>query len=178
MTTTTIPPQSPGSELGRPLYPRTQYRAHIGLDSSGSTLDNPYSLQSGYDSIGSVTPTAAILPNSTYRYPYRLHTNLPLASDGNYMFFFCCSSGNGPLPPSTGLNTLASQTSLQPGLASSCITNTEGNGTLGKRQQGHPLKSFSVPAPPPQSAPGTPQQKHIGQLSCELQPPRLPPGLT
>ncbi|KAK6631106.1 hypothetical protein RUM43_014202 [Polyplax serrata] len=137
MTTTTIPPQSPGSELGRPLYPRTQYRAHIGLDSSGSTLDNPYSLQSGYDSIGSVTPTAAILPNSTY------------------------SSGNGPLPPSTGLNTLASQSSLQPGLASSCITNTEGNGTLGKRQQGHPLKSFSVPAPPPQSAPGTPQQKHI-----------------
>jgi len=31
-----------------------------------------------------------------------------------------------------------------------------------KRQQGHPLKSFSVPAPPPQSAPSTPQQKHIG----------------
>ncbi|CAH1731330.1 unnamed protein product [Aphis gossypii] len=30
-----------------------------------------------------------------------------------------------------------------------------------KRQQGHPLKSFSVPAPPPQSAPSTPQQKHI-----------------
>lgn len=31
-----------------------------------------------------------------------------------------------------------------------------------KRPQGHPLKSFSVPAPPPQSAPSTPQQKHIG----------------
>ncbi|VVC27257.1 Hypothetical protein CINCED_3A012217 [Cinara cedri] len=30
-----------------------------------------------------------------------------------------------------------------------------------KRHQGHPLKSFSVPAPPPQSAPTTPQQKHI-----------------
>ncbi|XP_014240160.1 neogenin isoform X2 [Cimex lectularius] len=30
-----------------------------------------------------------------------------------------------------------------------------------KRLQGHPLKSFSVPAPPPQSAPTTPQQKHI-----------------
>ncbi|XP_018329042.1 neogenin isoform X2 [Agrilus planipennis] len=27
---------------------------------------------------------------------------------------------------------------------------------------GHPLKSFSVPAPPPLSAPGTPQPKHIG----------------
>ncbi|XP_050527006.1 neogenin isoform X2 [Daktulosphaira vitifoliae] len=33
--------------------------------------------------------------------------------------------------------------------------------TSEKRQQGHPLKSFSVPAPPPQSAPSTPQQKHI-----------------
>ena len=34
-----------------------------------------------------------------------------------------------------------------------------------KRLQGHPLKSFSVPAPPPQSAPSTPaQQKHGGIL--------------
>lgn len=38
--------------------------------------------------------------------------------------------------------------------------------TLNKRLQGHPLKSFSVPAPPPQSAPGTPQPKHIGKLTC------------
>ncbi|XP_046681889.1 neogenin isoform X3 [Homalodisca vitripennis] len=37
----------------------------------------------------------------------------------------------------------------------------EGTGSLGKRLQGHPLKSFSVPAPPPQSAPSTPQQKHV-----------------
>lgn len=34
------------------------------------------------------------------------------------------------------------------------------NGTLGRRPSGHPLKSFSVPAPPPQSAPSTPQTKH------------------
>ncbi|KRT86774.1 hypothetical protein AMK59_2639, partial [Oryctes borbonicus] len=27
--------------------------------------------------------------------------------------------------------------------------------------QGHPLKSFTVPAPPPISAPGTPQPKHV-----------------
>lgn len=37
-----------------------------------------------------------------------------------------------------------------------------------KRQQGHPLKSFSVPAPPPQSAPSTPQQKHIGMPNIFL----------
>lgn len=30
-----------------------------------------------------------------------------------------------------------------------------------KRPPGHPLKSFSVPAPPPTSAPGTPQPKHV-----------------
>ncbi|KAL1140724.1 hypothetical protein AAG570_000654, partial [Ranatra chinensis] len=36
-----------------------------------------------------------------------------------------------------------------------------GGADSGKRLQGHPLKSFSVPAPPPQSAPTTPQQKHI-----------------
>lgn len=35
-----------------------------------------------------------------------------------------------------------------------------GSGTIGKRPIGHPLKSFSVPAPPPQSAPTTPQSKH------------------
>lgn len=36
----------------------------------------------------------------------------------------------------------------------------------GKRvqAQGHPLKSFTVPAPPPISAPGTPQPKHVGKL--------------
>ncbi|XP_051155099.1 neogenin isoform X3 [Leptopilina boulardi] len=44
-------------------------------------------------------------------------------------------------------------------------TNSTGDGAesnnSSKRLQGHPLKSFSVPAPPPQSAPSTPaQQKH------------------
>lgn len=38
-----------------------------------------------------------------------------------------------------------------------------------KRLQGHPLKSFSVPAPPPQSAPSTPaQQKHGGESEWEI----------
>lgn len=41
----------------------------------------------------------------------------------------------------------------------SASSNSESNGGT-KRLQGHPLKSFSVPAPPPQSAPSTPQQKH------------------
>lgn len=49
------------------------------------------------------------------------------------------------------------------------ISNTVGvESNSSKRLQGHPLKSFSVPAPPPQSAPSTPaQQKHGGQCRCE-----------
>lgn len=43
-----------------------------------------------------------------------------------------------------------------------------GSGTMGKRLQGHPLKSFSVPAPPPQSAPSTPQQKHVGEYAGQV----------
>ncbi|KAK8768583.1 hypothetical protein V5799_014954 [Amblyomma americanum] len=40
--------------------------------------------------------------------------------------------------------------------------NAPETGTLTKRvHAGNPLKSFSVPAPPPQSAPSTPQPKHI-----------------
>ncbi|XP_057669048.1 neogenin isoform X2 [Diorhabda carinulata] len=35
------------------------------------------------------------------------------------------------------------------------------DGTKRLQAQGHPLKSFTVPAPPPISAPGTPQPKHI-----------------
>lgn len=45
--------------------------------------------------------------------------------------------------------------------------NIMGDSQLGKRvpAQGHPLKSFTVPAPPPISAPGTPQAKHIGNIA-------------
>lgn len=43
-------------------------------------------------------------------------------------------------------------------------TSCSGSDGKPRMQQGHPLKSFSVPAPPPQSAPTTPQQKHIGIL--------------
>ncbi|XP_078035680.1 neogenin protein frazzled isoform X3 [Augochlora pura] len=48
---------------------------------------------------------------------------------------------------------------------SSSSGGTDGSGSS-KRMQGHPLKSFSVPAPPPQSAPSTPaQQKHVSQVT-------------
>lgn len=42
----------------------------------------------------------------------------------------------------------------------------------GKRNQGqgHSLKSFTVPAPPIVSAPGTPQPKHVGKITLKLYP--------
>ncbi|KAJ8924156.1 hypothetical protein NQ315_006940 [Exocentrus adspersus] len=47
----------------------------------------------------------------------------------------------------------------------------------GKRLQGqgHPLKSFTVPAPPPISAPGTPQPKHIVTVRPNSSPYKKPP---
>ncbi|XP_058808708.1 neogenin-like isoform X3 [Phymastichus coffea] len=39
-----------------------------------------------------------------------------------------------------------------------------------KRLQGHPLKSFSVPAPPPQSAPSTPAQQKHGVSQMTIRP--------
>ncbi|KAL0107101.1 hypothetical protein PUN28_015559 [Cardiocondyla obscurior] len=44
----------------------------------------------------------------------------------------------------------------------------ESNAT--KRLQGHPLKSFSVPAPPPQSAPSTPAQQKHGVSQVTVRP--------
>uniref|UniRef100_A0A0A9YF81 Fibronectin type-III domain-containing protein n=1 Tax=Lygus hesperus TaxID=30085 RepID=A0A0A9YF81_LYGHE len=46
-----------------------------------------------------------------------------------------------------------------------------GSAEAAKRLQGHPLKSFSVPAPPPQSAPTTPQQKHIVAVRAQASSP-------
>ncbi|XP_024224166.1 neogenin isoform X3 [Bombus impatiens] len=43
-------------------------------------------------------------------------------------------------------------------------------GSGSKRMQGHPLKSFSVPAPPPQSAPSTPAQQKHGVSQVTVRP--------
>uniref|UniRef100_A0AAR5PB65 Neogenin C-terminal domain-containing protein n=2 Tax=Dendroctonus ponderosae TaxID=77166 RepID=A0AAR5PB65_DENPD len=42
--------------------------------------------------------------------------------------------------------------------------------------QPHPLKSFTVPAPPPVSAPGTPQPKHIVTVRPTSSPYKKPPA--
>ncbi|KAI5727214.1 hypothetical protein M8J76_016252 [Diaphorina citri] len=46
--------------------------------------------------------------------------------------------------------------------SSSSVVDSGGNSATKVKRQGHPLKSFTVPAPPPtSSAPTTPQQKHV-----------------
>ncbi|XP_033336090.1 neogenin protein frazzled isoform X4 [Megalopta genalis] len=52
---------------------------------------------------------------------------------------------------------------------SSSSGGTDGSGSS-KRMQGHPLKSFSVPAPPPQSAPSTPAQQKHGVSQVTVRP--------
>ncbi|XP_031832746.1 neogenin protein frazzled isoform X8 [Nomia melanderi] len=52
---------------------------------------------------------------------------------------------------------------------SSSSAGTDGSGSS-KRMQGHPLKSFSVPAPPPQSAPSTPAQQKHGVSQVTVRP--------
>ncbi|XP_042237700.1 neogenin-like [Homarus americanus] len=63
-----------------------------------------------------------------------------------------------PLPPQPA-QPLLGGLGGPPGTSQYSSVNGEGSNTLGKRS-GNPLRSFSVPAPP-QSAPTTPQPKHI-----------------
>ncbi|BES95191.1 Neogenin C-terminus [Nesidiocoris tenuis] len=63
---------------------------------------------------------------------------------------------------------------VQPPASQSNYGSSEG----AKRLQGHPLKSFSVPAPPPQSAPTTPQQKHIVAVRAQASSPYKKAGST
>ncbi|XP_063985766.1 neogenin isoform X2 [Diachasmimorpha longicaudata] len=126
----------------RPTYPRTvaQYslsRAHITLEPTPESSPDSCSMPSTYDQLNSLTygssgPT------------YTANSNYAPGHYGGRE-----QSSNGPGSTGTGV-------SGGTGGVSSTGTDT---GSV-KRLQGHPLKSFSVPAPPPQSAPSTPQQKH------------------
>lgn len=67
-----------------------------------------------------------------------------------YFFIYSQQTANVPMPPPGS--------TYAPGM--NILSETQ----AAKRvpAQAHPLKSFTVPAPPPISAPGTPQPKHIG----------------
>lgn len=57
----------------------------------------------------------------------------------------------------------AYSSNTNPSAAAAAAECTSVSGTLSKRPPNHSLKSFSVPAPPCQSAPTTPQPRHIGK---------------
>ncbi|GLH00170.1 Contactin [Gryllus bimaculatus] len=143
---------------GRPVYPRTQYsisRAHVTLDpAAGATVaavapvsntvppEGPYALQGGYDAVGVGGANTHAVPLS-----------MPQSSHQQHAAQIVPPSAYGAGMQAVGVAGEAGA-----------------SGTLGKRTQGHPLKSFSVPAPPPQSAPSTPQQKHIAVSSVTIRP--------
>jgi neogenin len=136
-TTSLSQSSSDSTPSSRPSYPYNMARAHVTVDSSLSNppSENPYALH----------PPGWIESNVRYRY------NLKIGA-----FFF--DSGSFSQPPPVAAH-IAASSQYAPGLG--VLAESQG----GKRvqAQGHPLKSFTVPAPPPISAPGTPQPKHIGE---------------
>uniref|UniRef100_A0A224XGP9 Putative neural cell adhesion molecule l1 n=1 Tax=Panstrongylus lignarius TaxID=156445 RepID=A0A224XGP9_9HEMI len=105
-------------------------------------------------SVGVVTPQSAasvatearpLYPRTQYSIS-RAHVTIdPNVTENPYIV--------QPAPPGMSYEPMPSSAQQTP--------SNYGSGESAKRLQGHPLKSFSVPAPPPQSAPTTPQQKHI-----------------
>ncbi|KAL3287322.1 hypothetical protein HHI36_001797 [Cryptolaemus montrouzieri] len=88
-------------------------------------------------------------PNATLaESPYSLHpTNMPAGYEGSPSYI--------SQPPPVA--HIPSGSGYAPGM--SVLAESQGGKRL--QGQGHPLKSFTVPAPPPISAPGTPQAKHL-----------------
>lgn len=126
--------------MGRPIYPRTQYnipRAHVTIDSLHPGHDG---MMASPQKPGGLNPTYEPILNPGMCHGGGAMGQLPAYSNALV--------GGPPVPPGPGPGGPV------PGPAES--------GTLTKRaHSGNPLKSFSVPAPPPQSAPSTPQPKHM-----------------
>ncbi|KAF0761702.1 neogenin isoform X1 [Aphis craccivora] len=127
-------------------------------DEKVSTLNKRFKPVDSLDSI--YNDTMATLPSQETRSPHpksqyatatRAHVTVDLtagAPENNYIVQATTVPDKfESIPVSSAANLQQQHTGL--------VNSSE------KRQQGHPLKSFSVPAPPPQSTPSTPQQKHI-----------------
>lgn len=127
--------------LSRPLYPRTQYnipRAHVSIDTSH--------------------PDSPDLPSPSHNQQPPLPYEQAISQSTPAPHITLCPTmvmGTGQHPSYSNVSTTGS------GINTLGRSDISATGTLGKRNQAHPLKSFSVPAPPCQSAPTTPQQKHI-----------------
>lgn len=135
----------------RTIYPRTvaQYslnRAHVTLEPTPES--SPDSIASNYEPLQN---SLSYISNNGPTY----NGNSPYTPSGQY-----CSNG-----PTSAIGTGVSSRETN-----GTTNSSESSGSI-KRLQGHPLKSFSVPAPPPQSAPTTPaQQKHGGVSQVTVRP--------
>ncbi|CAN7984038.1 unnamed protein product, partial [Ixodes hexagonus] len=133
--------------MGRPIYPRTQYnipRAHVTIDS----------LHPGHEGMMPSPQKPGGLGNNP---TYEPILNPSMCHAGGAM-------GTGQLPAYSNalVGTAGPPVPPGPGLGGGPMPGPAESGTLTKRtHSGNPLKSFSVPAPPPQSAPSTPQPKHM-----------------
>ncbi|KAK0175713.1 hypothetical protein PV327_009442 [Microctonus hyperodae] len=144
----------------RPIYPRAmaQYslsRAHITLEPTPESSPDSCSIPSNYE---------------------QLQNSIGYGTCGNYTSGHYGSSGQT-------LSTTTIGASCRDTGGSTCVTTIDPGGSI-KRLQGHPLKSFSVPAPPPQSAPSTPAQQKHGLSQVTIRPTipgspfKKPPGST
>ncbi|XP_031342956.1 neogenin isoform X2 [Photinus pyralis] len=136
-----------------PIATATPINTSLSQTSSDSTPTSrpPYPRTQYSMTRAHVTLDPNSMPTShTSENPYMSH------SQGGYDVSSSSSAGYGSHPPPVAAH-LPPSSAYAPGL--SVLAESQG----GKRiqAQGHPLKSFSVPAPPPISAPGTPQPKHI-----------------
>ncbi|XP_045461534.1 neogenin isoform X4 [Harmonia axyridis] len=123
-----------------------------------------YSAPRAHVTVDAGHPNTALIEN-----PYASHpSNIPIGFEGMPSYI-------SQAPP---VAHVPSTSGYAPGM--SVLAESQGGKRL--QGQGHPLKSFTVPAPPPISAPGTPQAKHIvSQPQVTIRPncspfKKLPPS--
>ncbi|KAL1513925.1 hypothetical protein ABEB36_003263 [Hypothenemus hampei] len=134
--------------------------------------------QSSSDSTPSIRPN---YPRTTYQIPRTAPYMSSLDSTPNNTTvenLYSAHPGGLTGYDGPGVNTSSYLNSQQPPPGS---TYAPGMNVLADSQankriqgQGHPLKSFTVPAPPPVSAPGTPQPKHIVTVRPTSSPYKKP----
>ncbi|XP_050305807.1 neogenin isoform X2 [Anthonomus grandis grandis] len=128
--------------------------------------------QSSSDSTPSSRPN---YPRTNYQVP-RTHMSLESTPNNTVENVYSAHPGgptgyDGPVTPSYINQQAPPGSTYAPGMN----VLTESQAAKRVQGQGHPLKSFTVPAPPPVSAPGTPQPKHIVTVRPTSSPYKKPP---
>ncbi|XP_076267097.1 neogenin protein frazzled isoform X3 [Rhynchophorus ferrugineus] len=129
--------------------------------------------QSSSDSTPSGRPN---YPRTNYQVP-RTHMSVDNAPNSGAMEnVYSAHPGSNTTFEGSTSNSSNYLSQVPPGSTYAPGMNVLAESQAGKRiqAQGHPLKSFTVPAPPPVSAPGTPQPKHIVTVRPTSSPYKKP----